>query len=92
VGAVVLVVTLALRALQASPDLSSHAHSVALFDGLNLGSDLDGFANDLVSDTDWEWCITPSTVDGVDVTTTDTTAFDLDVNVVVSKTLGFELL
>lgn len=65
--AVVLVVTLALRALQAGPDLGSNANTVTLLDGLDLGADLDGFADDLVAYADGQGSTAPATVDGVNI-------------------------
>ena len=52
-GAVVLIITLALLALQARPDLSTDSDAVTDFDGLDLVANLDGVANNLVSDADW---------------------------------------
>jgi hypothetical protein len=47
--------------------------------------------NDFVTDADGKRRFTPSSVDLVNVRTTDTAAFDLDVNVVVAERFGFEL-
>lgn len=91
VWAIVLVVAFALRALQAGPDLSTDADTVALLDGLDLGADLDGLADDLVADADGQRCTTPAAVDCVNIATADTAALDLDVDVVVAEDLGFEL-
>lgn len=91
VRAVVLVVALALWALQASPDLSTHTNTVALLDRLDLRADLDGLAYNLMPDTDRKWRATPSAIDGVHVGSADTAAFNLDINVVVTKDFGFEL-
>ena len=89
--AVVLVVALALFALQARPDLCSHADSVADFDGLHFVTHFDGLANDLVTDTDWERTVAPSTVNGVYIGAADATALYTDVDVVVVELLGLEL-
>lgn len=48
VRAVVLVVRLALRALEARPNLSAYTHSVSLLDKLALIADFDGLADDFV--------------------------------------------
>ena len=89
--AVVLVVALALFALQARPYLCSNADSVANLDGLHLVTDLDGLADDLVSDTDWQWAVAPSTVNGVDIGPADAAALDTDIDVVVVELLCLEL-
>lgn len=89
--AVILIVALALFALQTRPDLCSHADSVADFDGLHFVTHFDGMANDLVTDTDWERTVAPSTVNGVDIGTADTAAFDTDIDVVLVELLGLEL-
>ena len=89
--AVVLVVALALFALQARPYLCSNADSVANLDGLHLVTDLDGLADDLVSDTYWQRAVAPSTVNGVDIGAADTAALDTDIDVVVIELLGLEL-
>ena len=89
--AVVLIVILANLALQASPDLSTHANAVADLDSLNLGADFDGVADDLVANTDGKWCLAPASVDGVHIATADAAAFDLDVDIVVAELLGGEL-
>lgn len=90
-GAVVLVIALALRALQASPHLSANADAVALLDRLDLGADLDGLADDLVAYADGQGRTAPAAVDGVDVAAADAAAFDLDVDIVVAEDFGLEL-
>ena len=88
---IVLIVTLALWALQASPDLSANTNSIADLSCLDFGSDLDSTADNFVADADRERSFTPAAIDGVDVGTTDAAAFDLDVDVVVTEFLCFEL-
>lgn len=61
VGAVVLVIRLAVLALQAGPDLSTDADPVAYFDFGDFIADLDGFADDFVADAKREARFTPST-------------------------------
>ncbi len=90
--AVVLVVILAVVTLQARPDLSSYAHSIANLHRLDFGADLDSMANDFVTDADRQWSFTPASVDQMYVGAADTTAFDLDVDIVVAKLLWFELV
>jgi hypothetical protein len=89
--AVILIVALALGTFQASPDLSTNTNSIAFLYGLNSISDSDGFSYDLMAYADWQWRITPATVDGMYVAAADATAFDLDVDIVLAELLGFEL-
>jgi hypothetical protein len=91
VWAVILVVALALWALQAGPDLSTNTDSVADLDSLDLGADLDGMTNNFVTDADRHGSFTPAAVDSVDIGAADATAFNLDVDVIVTKLLGLEL-
>ena len=65
--AIILIVALALRALQARPYLRTHPDTIADLDGLDLVSDLHGVADDFVTDRQGERCITPAAVDGMDV-------------------------
>ena len=63
--AVILIVALALRALQARPYLRTYADTVADLDRLDLVSDFDGVSDDLVADRQGKRGITPAAVDGV---------------------------
>ncbi len=89
--AVVLVVALALRTLQAGPDLSTDANTVTDFAGCHSISDFYGFTNDLVADADWQRRVTPASINCMDIRTADTAALDLDIDVVFAEFLGFEL-
>ncbi len=89
--AVVLVVTLALRALETSPDLSTYTHTISDFYCFHFGPDFDGMTDDLVADADGQWYLAPAAIDAVDVGATDTAALDLDVDIMVTELLGFEL-
>jgi hypothetical protein len=91
VWAIVLIVALALRALEASPDLSTNANAVADLASCHGISDFNCFPDDLVTDTDWQRRLTPASVDGVDIRPADTTTLDLDINVVFSELFGLEL-
>ena len=48
--------------------------------------------DDLVADADGQWYLAPAAIDAVDVGATDTAALDLDVDIMVTELLGFELL
>lgn len=50
-GAVVLVVGLALRALQARPHLRTNANPIANLHVFHFGPNLDGLSNDFMSNT-----------------------------------------
>ena len=65
--AVVLIVALAIPTLQASPDLSAHANSVANLDSLDLGTDLYRVTNDFMTDADRKGSFAPASIDRVDV-------------------------
>ena len=89
--AVILVVALALRALEASPDLSTDANTITDFAGCHGISNLDGLADDLVADADGQRCLAPSSINCVDIGTADTAALDFDIDVIFAELLGFEL-
>jgi hypothetical protein len=89
--AVVLVIALALLALQARPDLSSNTHAVSDLDAGDLVTDLDSVANDLVANADRKRNFAPAPVDGVDIGGTHAAALDLDIDIVGAKLLDFEL-
>jgi hypothetical protein len=91
VWAVVLVIALALLALQARPDLSSNTDTVSDLDAGHLVADLDSMANDLMANADRKRNFTPTTGDGMNIRAADTAALDLDVDVVWAELLGFEL-
>jgi hypothetical protein len=90
-GAIVLVVALALLAFHAGLNLCSNTDAVTDLDCGNLGSNLDGLANDLMTDAQGERHLTPTASDAVDVGAADTAAFDFDVDIIVFEGLGFEL-
>ena len=91
VWAVVLIVALTLRTFEAGPDLSSNTNTVADLASRHRIPDFDGFANDLVADTDWQRCLAPTTINCVDIGTANTTALNLDVDIVCAELLRFEL-
>lgn len=61
VRAVVLLVGLAVAAVQVGADLSTAADSVANLDRLDVFADLDSLSNDLVADTDGQRAVAPAT-------------------------------
>lgn len=91
VRAVVLLVRLAVVAGEIGLDLSANADAVADLDCLHVLADLDGFADDLVADADWQWALAPSAGDRVDIAATDTAALNSDVDVAVLEWLELEL-
>ena len=91
IRAVVLVVRLAIAALQAGSDLRAHANTITNFAGGDFISNANCPANDLMSHTDWHRRLSPATIDRVHVGTADTTSIDFDINVTVLEWLCFEL-
>jgi hypothetical protein len=89
--AVVLVIALALLALQTRPDLSANTHAVSDLDAGDLVADLDSMANDLVANADRKRNFAPAPVDGMDIRGTHAAALDLNIDIVGAKLLGFEL-
>ena len=89
--AVVLIITLALLALEAGPDLSSNTDPVSNLAAGHLVANLDCMANNLVANTDGQRNFTPASIDAVDVGAADTAALNLDVDVVGAELLRFEL-
>ena len=67
VGAVVLIVTLAILAFQTTPDLSADTGSVANLERRDFWSNFYDLANNLVTDGERCGSITPASGDGVDV-------------------------
>lgn len=65
--AIILIIALALRTLEASPDLGTDTHTVADFDRLDFRADFDGVAYDFMAHSNWEWAFTPPAIYGVDV-------------------------
>ena len=82
---------LAVLAVQASPDLSTTTSSIALFECGDLGTHSQDFSNNLVTNGNGCWGVTPAASDGVNIRTADTATFDLDVDIVVAECLELEL-
>lgn len=91
VRAVVLLIRLAVVAGQIRSDLSTNAHAVADLHGFDFGADFDGLANDLVTDADGEWAVTPSAIDCVHVAAAYSAAVNCNVDIVVFEVLELEL-
>lgn len=91
VGAVVLLVGLAVVAGQVGLDLRSHADAVADLDRLHVLADLDGFTDDFVTNAEGHGGLAPAAADGVNVRRADTTSVDGNVNVAVFEGLEGEL-
>lgn len=87
-GTVVLIVRPAVHTLHARPDLSTDTNSVAFLEPGDLVTNLEDLSNNLVADTERKRSITPSTSDGVNVGTTDTTGVNGNVNIVLLEGLG----
>ena len=89
--AIILVVTRALLALHARPDLGSNTDAVSHLAPGHLIANLDSMTNDLVADANGKRDSAPAAGEGVNIGAADTAALDLDVDVVGSEPLSFEL-
>lgn len=91
VGTVILLVCLAVVAGQVGLDLCTDTDSVANLDCLDVLSNLDSLADNLVANADWCWNLTPSSCNCVAVRAANTATVDGDVNVPVLERLELEL-
>lgn len=91
-GAVRLVVVLALAALEARPRLGADADALAGLDQGDLGADAQGLADDLVADGQGEVLVAPASGDRVDVAAADAARLDLDLYIIVAKGLHVKLV
>jgi len=92
VGAVVLLLCLAVTAGKVCSDLSTDTDAVADFDALYCWADLDSTAYDLVANTERQWdVLAPATCDGVDIGSADTAGVNGNVDIMVFKRLELEL-
>ena len=92
VGTIILIVTLALRAFQTRPNLSSHTHSISRLDCLDFRSNVDCVSDDFVAHCQGHGSFAPTSIDFVHVGSTHTTTFNLDVDVMIPEFLGFKLM
>ena len=108
-GAVVLLVGLAVVAGQVCTDLGTDTDTISdpcnvisildsvntsfvgSLDGLDVLADLDGAANDFVTNAERKGDLAPAASDGVDIGSADTTGVNGNVNVAVLKRLELEL-
>lgn len=90
-GAVILVVALTLRTLQAGPNLSSYAYTVSDLHTSDGGADLYCLTNNFVANTNGGGCISPPSRDSVHIRAADTAALDFDINIMVIELLWLEL-
>jgi len=65
---------------------------VDLLDGLDILANLDCTANNFVTDTERKGNLAPTTSDGVDIRSADTTGVNGNVNVAILERLELELL
>lgn len=91
VGAIILLICFAELALQTRLDLSTDANTVSNFHSRDLITDFNSLANDLVTDADWEWAVSPTASNGVDIGSANTAALNLNVNVTVFEWLWLKL-
>ena len=85
--AVVLLVALAVDALSAGTDLSTDTDSLTLLELLDLVTDPDDLADDLVSNTKRKRSAAPSTSDGVNIRAANSASIDSDIDIVLLEGL-----
>lgn len=90
-GTVVLVVCLARLALETGPDLCANSDTIADLYSRDLVADLDGPANDFMAYTQRHRSVAPTSIDGMDVGPTNTTAFNFDIDIPLLELLRLEL-
>ncbi len=78
-GTVVLIVRLAWFTFEATPYLSSNAHPISNLYSRHVVANLDSLSNDLVANAKRHRGLSPTSGNRVDITPTDTTAFNLNV-------------
>lgn len=71
--------------------MSANTNTVTNFDLGHLAADLDSFANDLMTDADWQWAVSPAPCDCMDIGAADSASINLDVNIIVLELLWLEL-
>jgi hypothetical protein len=91
VWAIILIITLALGALQTRPYLCADTNAVTDLDVSNLGADLDRLAHNFMAYTDGCRRLSPAASNGMNIRPTNTAALNLDINVVFAKLFGLEL-
>jgi hypothetical protein len=88
IGAIVLLVGLAVVAREIGATLSANTNSVSNLDVLDLGADLDSFPDDLVAYAERQRdVLAPSTSDGVKIRRAYTAGVNRDINVILLKLL-----
>ena len=85
-----LVVVLALTAVLARPNLRTSTNTITDLGEGDLVAYTKDLADDLVADSERVGAVTPVAADGVTVTGADTTALDLDVDIVLAKRTRLE--
>ena len=88
---VIFIIRFAKLALEAGADLSANTNTVPNLNGCHLVANFNSLANNFMTDADWERAVAPAAVDGMDIRTADTAAFNLYVDITVFELLRFEL-
>jgi hypothetical protein len=85
-GTVVLIIRLAHLTLHTRLHLCTNTNPITSLDVLDLLTDTEDLANDLMPNADWSMCdLAPSTGDSVHIAATDTAAFILDIDIILFK-------
>ena len=90
-GAIIFIIRLAHFTFQTSPDLSSNTNAISHLAGADFVADLDGLADDLVAYAKGQIGRSPAASNGVNIRSTYTASFDLDVDIPFPERLWFEL-
>ena len=88
---VIFIIGLANLALKTSLDLSSDTNAITNLAGGDFVASLDYFANNLMTNTDWQGTIAPAAINCMDVGAANAASFNLDVNIMVLEWLWLEL-
>jgi hypothetical protein len=86
-GAVVLLVRLAVDTLSASSDLGTNTNSLSLLELGDLVTCPQYAADNLVSNAKRQRCLSPSSSDGVDIRAADTAGINGNINIVLLERL-----
>ena len=83
--AVCFIIILALGALKTAVDLSTNTNTLSSLDECHLGANSEGLSDNLMTDSKRSVARTPILSNGVSVRSAHTTAFDLNIYIVVGK-------
>ncbi len=77
IGAVVLLIGLAVFTCEICLNLCTNTDPVSDFDGLHIFADFDRLTNYFMTNAQWQWNFSPTTSDGVNIGTADTAGWSV---------------